>query len=92
MLYAHAAPEADISTVVYMCFYTAVGIVFAAVVGAYVMPVLGTFFIGPEGIQIRRGAPVRGVPNRLRMPSPPKPDPDPGLLTRPVASSTRRGR
>jgi hypothetical protein len=75
VLYAHAAPEADISTVVYMCFYTAVGIVFAGVVGAYVMPVLGTFFIGPEGIQIRRGAPIRSVPNRLHMPSPPKADP-----------------
>jgi hypothetical protein len=65
VLFAHAGPEADISTVIYMCFYTAIAIVFAAVTGAYVMPVLGTLFIGPEGISIRRGAPIRSVGRQL---------------------------
>ena len=65
VLFAHAAPEADISTVVYMCFYTVIALVFAAVMGAYVMPVLGTFFIGPEGIAIRRRAPIRSIAGRL---------------------------
>jgi hypothetical protein len=66
VLYAHAAPEADIGTIIYMCFFVAASIIFAAIIGAYVMPILGTLFIGPEGIAIRRGAPVRSIPNRLR--------------------------
>jgi hypothetical protein len=68
VLYAHAAPEGDVTTVIYMCFYTTYAIVFAAVMGAYVMPIIGTFFIGPEGIMIRRGKPIRSIPNRLRPP------------------------
>jgi hypothetical protein len=48
-----------------MYVYTSFGIVFAGLMGAYVMPILGTFFIGPEGITIRTGAPVRSIPNRL---------------------------
>jgi hypothetical protein len=66
VLFAHAAPEADITVLIYMYFYTSFGIVFAAIIGAYVMPVVGTLFIGPEGIMIRKGAPIRSIPNRLR--------------------------
>jgi hypothetical protein len=65
VLYAHAAPEADITTIVYMCFFTTYAIVFAGIMGAYVTPIIGTLFIGPEGIMIRRGAPIRSIPNRL---------------------------
>jgi hypothetical protein len=66
VLYAHAAPEGDIGSIIYMCIYTVIAIVFAAIMGAYVMPVIGTFFIGPEGIMIRRGSPVRSMtPRRL---------------------------
>jgi hypothetical protein len=68
VLFAHAAPEGDVSSIVYMCFYTVYTIVFAGLVGAYAMPVIGTFFIGPEGIMLRRGAPIRSIPNRLRPP------------------------
>jgi hypothetical protein len=68
VLFAHAAPEGDITAIIYMCFYTVYAIVFAGVMGAYVMPVLGTLFIGPEGIMIRRGAPIRSIPNRLHPP------------------------
>jgi hypothetical protein len=68
VLFAHAAPEGDITTIVYMCFYTVYAIVFAGIMGAYVMPVVGSFFIGPQGIMIRRGRPVRSIPNRLRPP------------------------
>jgi hypothetical protein len=64
VLYAHAAPEGDIGSIIYMCVYTVIAIVFAAVLGAYVMPVIGTFFIGPEGIMIRRGRPIRSMPPR----------------------------
>jgi hypothetical protein len=68
VLFAHAAPEGDLNAMVYMCVYVGIAIIFAAVMGAYVMPVLGTFFIGPEGISIRRGAPIRSIPNRLLPP------------------------
>lgn len=68
VLFAHAAPEGDITTIVYMCFYTVYAIVFAGVMGAYVMPVVGSFFIGPQGIMLRRGSPIHSIPNRLRPP------------------------
>jgi hypothetical protein len=51
-----------------MCCYTVYAIVFAGIMGAYVMPVIGSFFIGPQGIMIRRGVQVRSIPNRLRPP------------------------
>jgi hypothetical protein len=65
VLYAHAAPEGDIGSIVYMCCYTTYGIIFAAIIGTYAMPILGTLLIGPEGISIRRGPPIRSIPNRL---------------------------
>jgi hypothetical protein len=66
--FGHLAPEGGISQIVYALGYTAFGIVFAAVMGAYLMPIIGTFFIGPEGITLRRGAPIRSIPNRLHPP------------------------
>ena len=65
LLFAHAAPEADISTLIYTCFYSAISIVFAAVVGAYVAPIIGTFLIGPERTTVQRTAPVRSIPGRM---------------------------
>ena len=64
--FGHLAPEGGISEIAYALGYIVFGIVFAAVMGAYLMPIIGTFFIGPEGISIRRGAPIRSIPNRLR--------------------------
>jgi hypothetical protein len=69
VLFAHAAPEADLNAIIYMCFYVGFAIIFAAIMGAYVMPVLGTFIIGPEGISLRRGAPIRAIPSRLLPPA-----------------------
>ena len=68
VLFAHAAPEGDITAIIYMCFYTAYAIIFAGIMGAYVMPVIGSFFVGPQGIMLRRGRPIHSVPNRLRPP------------------------
>ena len=68
VLFAHAAPEADVSSIIYMCVYTAFGIFFAAIMGSYVMPILGTLFVGPEGIMIRRGPAIRSIPSRLLPP------------------------
>lgn len=33
--------------------------------GAYVLPIVGTLFIGPEGIVIRRGAPITSIPKSV---------------------------
>jgi hypothetical protein len=68
VLFAHAAPEGDITTIPYMCSYIVYAIVFAGIMGAYVMPLIGSFFIGPQGIMIRRGPQIRSLPNRLRPP------------------------
>jgi hypothetical protein len=65
VLYVHAAPEGDVSSLIYMYVYTSFGIVFAGIMGAYVMPIFGTLFIGPEGISIRRGRAVRSIPSRV---------------------------
>src|SRR5260370_27889848 len=69
VLFSHPAPEGDINSMIYMCFFGSFPIVCAAVTPAYVMPVLRTFFIGPEGISIRRGAPIRAIPSRLLPPA-----------------------
>jgi hypothetical protein len=69
VLFAHAAPEGDINSVIYISFFGAFAVIFAAVMGAYVMPVIGTFFIGPEGISLRRGVPIRAIPGRLLPPA-----------------------
>jgi len=68
VLFAHAAPEGDITAIIYMCFYTVYAIVFAGIMGAYVTPIIGSFFIGPQGIMIRRGVRIRSIPSRLRPP------------------------
>lgn len=66
--FAHLAPEGGVSAISYALGYTSFGIIFAAITGAYLMPILGTLLIGPEGITIRRGKPIRSIPNRLRPP------------------------
>lgn len=65
LIFAHAAPEGGLGGIVYMLGYTVIGIVFAAMTSAYVMPVIGTFLIGPEGVFVKRAAPIRAIPNRL---------------------------
>ncbi len=66
--FSHLAPEGGLSSIPYALGFIAFGIIFAAIMGAYLMPILGTFFIGPEGITLRRSAPIRSIPNRLRPP------------------------
>jgi hypothetical protein len=73
-IYAHAAPEADVGGIIYMCMYTVIAIVLAAVLGTYIMPLIGTLFIGPEGIMIRRGRPVQSIPPRRLPVAPMKAD------------------
>lgn len=66
LVYSHLAPEGGLGGVIYTYGYVTFGIVFSAIVGAYVMPVMGTLFIGPEGIILRKGGKVQSIPNRLR--------------------------
>jgi hypothetical protein len=61
VLYSHIGPEADSGAIIYATFFGAFAIVFAAIVGSYVMPVIGTFFIGPEGIVLRTAPRIRSV-------------------------------
>ena len=62
--YSHAAPEGDISSVIYMFSTGAFGVVVSSVAAAYLMPIVGTLFIGPEGVFLKRRAPVRSIPRR----------------------------
>jgi hypothetical protein len=66
VVFAHIAPEGALGGLIYAVGYVAFGIVFAAVTSTYVMPIIGTFVLGPEGITIRKRAPIRSIPNRLR--------------------------
>ena len=66
VLFAHIAPEGGLAGVIYMLWYGAIGIVFAALAAAYVMPILGTLFSGRERMDSRRAATVRSIPRRLQ--------------------------
>jgi hypothetical protein len=63
--FAHAAPEYALDGIFYSYIYLAAAIIFAAVIGTYLMPIVGTLFIGPEGIRMRRGAPILPIPKRV---------------------------
>lgn len=62
--FGHTAPEGGLGVIAYLVGYTVFAIVLAAVMAAYLMPILGTLFIGSEGIQIRRSAAIRSFPGR----------------------------
>jgi len=65
LVYAHLAPEGGLGGVGYAMGYVAFAVLFSAFLGTYLMPIVGTFFIGPEGISLRRGVAIRSVPRRL---------------------------
>ncbi|WP_125486352.1 hypothetical protein [Edaphobacter aggregans] len=64
--FAHLAPEGMLGGVIYMLGFTTLSIIVAALTAAYVMPVLGTLFKGPEQTGLRRIALVRSIPRRAR--------------------------
>lgn len=65
VVFSHAAPEAMLTGVIYMYFYTAVLVIIAAVSVSYVMPLIGTLLAGPESLRIIRTGPIRSFPRRL---------------------------
>ncbi len=63
--FAHTAPEGGVGAIIYALGYITVGIIFVAVVAAYVTPIVGTLFAGPEAIRvIRTGQRIRSIPAR----------------------------
>ncbi|MBS1798344.1 MAG: hypothetical protein JSS95_00820 [Acidobacteria bacterium] len=64
--YSHMAPEGMLGGVIYAMGYVAFGLVVAALSAAYVMPILGTLFKGPERTVVQRGGPVRSFARRNR--------------------------
>jgi len=65
VVFSHAAPEGLLTGVIYMYFYTTVMIVIAAVSASYIMPLIGTFLAGPEGLRIVRTGAIRSFPRRF---------------------------
>jgi len=64
-IFGHTGPEGDLPTIIYMFSVGAFGIALASILTAYLMPIIGTFFIGPEGVGLKPRAPVRSIPRRL---------------------------
>ena len=64
--FAHSAPEGMLGGVIYMLGFITLSTTLAAVTAAYVMPLLGTLFKGPEQTGLRRIALVRSIPRRAR--------------------------
>lgn len=64
--YAHSAPEAGISGVIYTIGFMTVAVLFAASLVTYLMPVIGQFIIGPSQNIIRPMNPIQSKPNRVR--------------------------
>jgi hypothetical protein len=62
--FAHSAPEGMLGSVIYMLGFITISIVVAALTTAYVMPLLGTLFKGPEQTGLRQIALVRSIPRR----------------------------
>jgi len=64
-IFSHTAPEGMLTGIIYMLCYTSLSIVFAALSAAYVMPLLGTLFVGPGRQRFGRSIQVRSVPRRV---------------------------
>lgn len=64
--FAHMAPEGGLGGVIYTLGYVTIGIVFVAVTAAYVTPIVGTLFAGPEATRVwRTGQRIRSIPARV---------------------------
>lgn len=66
VLMAHLAPEGGLGAPIYLLWNGTVGIVFAALAAAYVMPLLGTIFLHQRAAAAPH--PVRSIPRRVPSP------------------------
>jgi hypothetical protein len=64
-LFAHAAPEAGFDGLIYLLGFGSFSIIVVAIAAAYLMPVIGTFALGPESTLLDRASSVRSIPRRL---------------------------
>ncbi|MDQ2834437.1 MAG: hypothetical protein M3Y50_11945 [Acidobacteriota bacterium] len=65
LMFSHSAPEGDITAIIYVFTTGAFGVAFASLMTAYVMPIIGSFFIGPEAVFLKRARPIRSIPRRI---------------------------
>lgn len=72
VIFAHEAPEGMLNGLIHTAGYGALGIVFAALTSAYVMPIIGALVSTPERTRLRRIAPIRSIPRRLPPVHPPQ--------------------
>jgi hypothetical protein len=61
----HIAPEGGLGGIVYMFWFSAIGVIFAAMAALYVMPVLGYIMTGAKGARLRGVPTVHSIPRRL---------------------------
>ena len=64
-LFAHQAPEGGFDGLIYMLGFGAFGLIVIAFAAAYLMPIVGTFALGPESTLLDRASSVRSIPRRL---------------------------
>lgn len=65
VMFAHNAPEGMLGGIIYMLWFGAIGIIFAALSAAYVMPILGSVFSPSRRAVLGPVAPVRNIPRRV---------------------------
>lgn len=71
VIFAHSAPEGMLGGIFYLAAYGAFGIIIAALAAGYVMPIIGSLFIGEKRVGFLGNAAVKSIPRRLpstRMP------------------------
>ena len=64
-IFAHQAPEAGFDGIIYLLGFGSFGIIVVAFAAAYLMPIVGTFALGPESTLLDRASSVRSIPRRL---------------------------
>lgn len=62
---AHIAPEGGLGGIIYMMWFSAISIIFAALAAIYVMPVLGYIVTGVRGAGLRGVTTAHSIPRRL---------------------------
>jgi hypothetical protein len=67
VVYSHAAPEGDITSIIYMFSTGAFGIAVASYLTAYLMPIIGGVFL-PSARVLSRTGPLPSVPRRIPPP------------------------
>ena len=65
LAFSHSAPEGDFTAIIYQFTIGAFGIAFAVVAAAFLMPILGSLFIGRGGAPLKTRPVIRSVPRRL---------------------------